>query len=174
MPSGGGSLLGRTRRVARVQSLRFGVVRRHPGTVPDMARARGLHHVEIWVADIDRARSSWGWLLPRLGFERDGEWDEGTTWRVADTYLTITTSPNLAGDRHDRRRPGVNHLAFHGGSTEDVDRILDEASAGGWTPLYHERYPHAGGPDHYAGWVQNAEGFKVEIVATEAVEPSTS
>lgn len=34
-----------------------------------------------------------------------------------------------------------------------------------WSPLYHERYPHAGGPDHYAGWVENSDGFKVEIVA---------
>lgn len=24
---------------------------------------------------------------------------------------------------------------------------------------------HAGGPDHYAGWIENADGFKAEIVA---------
>jgi hypothetical protein len=34
-------------------------------------------------------------------------------------------------------------------------------------PLYQERYPHAGGPQHYAGWLENAAGFKVEVVAAD-------
>jgi len=38
----------------------------------------------------------------------------------------------------------------------------------GWQPLYHDRYPHAGGPAQYAGWLENAAGFKVEVVADEA------
>ena len=38
----------------------------------------------------------------------------------------------------------------------------------GWQPLYHDRYPHAGGPAYYAGWLENAAGFKVEVVADEA------
>ncbi len=33
-------------------------------------------------------------------------------------------------------------------------------SAGG-----RDRYPHAGGPDHDAGRVENSAGFKAEIVA---------
>lgn len=43
--------------------------------------------------------------------------------------------------------------------------MMSVAAAHGWQPLYGDRYPHAGGPDHYAGWLENAEGFKVEIVA---------
>lgn len=40
------------------------------------------------------------------------------------------------------------------------------ATAGhGWTLLYPDRYPHAGGPDHDAGWLENSAGFKVEVVA---------
>ncbi len=42
------------------------------------------------------------------------------------------------------------------------------APLNGWQPLYHDRYPHAGGPAHYAGWLENAAGFKVEVVADEA------
>lgn len=80
-------------------------------------------------------------------------------------YLTLTTSPNLSASGHDRRAPGVNHLAFHGGAADAVDALMSEAPARGWTPLYAERYPHAGGPDHYAGWLENADGFKVEVVA---------
>jgi hypothetical protein len=80
----------------------------------------------------------------------------------------VTTSPNLAGPAHDRRRPGVNHLAFKGGAPDRVDAIMAQAHAHGWRPLYQERYPRAGGPDHYAGWLENSAGFKAEIVADES------
>ncbi len=125
----------------------------------------GFHHVEIWVADLEAAKEEWGWLLQRLGFVRKSEWHEGQSWAVGDAYLTFTTSPNLSGSAHDRRRPGVNHIAFHGGSAREVDETMELAQQHGWRPLYHERYPQAGGLDHYAGWVENSEGFKVEIVA---------
>ena len=59
----------------------------------------------------------------------------------------------------------MNHLAFRAGTTADVDAIMADAPDHGWRPLYHERYPHAGGPAHYAGWLENAAGFKLELVA---------
>lgn len=126
---------------------------------------KGLHHVEIWVGDIEEAAPSWGWLLSALGFECIAEWPEGRTWDAGGAYLTLTTSPNLSSPDHDRRRPGVNHLAFWGGSRAEVDATMSDASAHGWRALYQERYPHAGGPDHYAGWLENTAGFKVEVVA---------
>ncbi|KNY07481.1 VOC family protein [Microbacterium sp. GCS4] len=126
---------------------------------------KGLHHVEIWVPDIEEAARSWSWLLERLGLEQTGQWSEGRTWEAGTTYLTLTTSPNLAAPEHDRRRSGLNHLAFWGGTPGEVDALMGEAPDHGWNPLYHDRYPHAGGPDHYAGWLENAQGFKVEIAA---------
>jgi len=125
----------------------------------------GLHHVEIWIQDAEVARRDWGWLLARLGFAEVAQWPEGSSWQADGAYLTFTTSPNLSADAHDRRRPGLNHLAFYGGSREEVDALLADAPGHGWTPLYHDRYPHAGGPGHYAGWIENADGFKAEIVA---------
>lgn len=125
----------------------------------------GFHHVELWVAEIEEAREEWGWLLRRIGFEPAGEWPEGRSWQADGAYLTLTTSPNLTAAEHDRRRAGLNHLAFRGGTAEQVDAIMAEAEAHGWRPLYHERYPHAGGPQHYAGWLENSAGFKAEIVA---------
>lgn len=127
----------------------------------------GLHHVEIWVASAERAASEWTWLLDRLGWTRDGDCPGGFTWSAGGAYLTFTEAPLQSGV-HDRRREGLNHLAFHGGSRDAVDRVMTDAAAHGWTPLYPDRYPHAGGPDHYAGWLENASGFKAEIVATEA------
>lgn len=125
----------------------------------------GFHHVELWVAELAEARTEWGWLLDRLGFERVSTWPEGESWAAGGAYLTLATSPNLSGGRHDRRAPGVNHVAFSVDDEAEVDAVMADASEHGWRPLYQERYPHAGGPGHYAGWLENSAGFKAEIVA---------
>jgi len=125
----------------------------------------GLHHVELWVADLDEAREAWGWLLGCLGWAPDQVWPEGASWRAGDAYLVITRPPTLGGEEHDRRLPGVNHLAFHGGAPAEVDRLVGESGQHGWTPLYADRYPYAGGRGHYAAYLENRAGFKVEVVA---------
>lgn len=125
----------------------------------------GLHHVELWVSDLDGARVEWGWLLERLGWHAGESWRDGSSWSADGVYVTITVSPNLRGAVHDRRMPGLNHLALRGGRRGEVDAVMAEAPAHGWRLLYHERYPHAGGAEHYAGWLENSAGFKVEVVA---------
>ncbi|GIJ00645.1 glyoxalase/bleomycin resistance protein/dioxygenase superfamily protein [Sediminihabitans luteus] len=125
----------------------------------------GLHHVELWVADPATALGRWDWLLDRLGFERSRSWSGGAAWRAGGAEVVVTASPTLSAPEHDRRRPGVNHLAFHGGTASEVDAIMATAPAHGWRPLYAERYPHAGGEAHYAGWLEDDDGFKVEVVA---------
>ncbi|MGB3909155.1 MAG: VOC family protein [Pseudolysinimonas sp.] len=127
----------------------------------------GIHHVEVWVADLEVVQAEWGWLLQRLGFSLESAWPEGQSWAAGGAYLTLTTSPNLTGSTHDRRKPGMNHLAFKGGSSDRVDAIMEDAQEHGWHPLYRERYPHAGGAGHYAGWLENSAGFKAEVVADE-------
>ncbi|WP_315108267.1 VOC family protein, partial [uncultured Microbacterium sp.] len=118
----------------------------------------GIHHVEVWVADLVSSRAEWGWLLGAVGFVRASAWPEGESWEAGGAYVTLTTSPNLSGSEHDRRAPGVNHLAFAAGPRDRVDAIMAAAPEHGWRPLYAERYPHAGGPDHYAGWLENSAG----------------
>ena len=125
----------------------------------------GLHHVEIWVTDTGDGLEDWRWLLTELGWSRTAAWGEGETWAADGAYLTFTGSPNLRDEPYDRRRPGLNHLAFLGGERGAVDRIMTDAAGHGWAALYQDRYPHAGGPDHYAGWLENSHGFKAEVVA---------
>lgn len=98
----------------------------------------GLHHVEVWIADVSTDLAQGGWLLARLGFVRESSWSEGESWAAGGTYLSLTTSPNLSAGGHDRRRPGVNHLAFKAGERETVDAIMAEAPLHGWTPLYQD------------------------------------
>ena len=126
---------------------------------------RGLHHVEVWVPDLTRAVDSWGWLLGALGYEVCQDWSAGRSWRAGNHYIVVEQSSALSAERHDRCRPGLNHLAFHSGQEQDVDRLVADGPQHGWTLLFPDRHPHAGGTEHYAGYLENTDGFEVELVA---------
>lgn len=124
-----------------------------------------IHHVELWVADIDRAIATWGWLLEQLGYGPFQEWPGGRSWRAGPTYFVCEQSPDRTATRHDRRRPGLNHLAFHVTSTQLADALTVEAQQHGWRLMFPDRHPYAGGEGHYAAYLENADGFEVELVA---------
>ncbi|MBK6440567.1 MAG: MGMT family protein [Actinomycetales bacterium] len=126
----------------------------------------GLHHVEVWVADLAAARASWGWLLGELGWVLGDDWGQGIAWELGPVYLVVESGPDLVAGDHERTRPGVNHLAFHGGTREQVDALVAAAPEHGWELLFTDRHPFAGGPEHYAAYLQDGQGFEVEVVAT--------
>jgi RimJ/RimL family protein N-acetyltransferase/catechol 2,3-dioxygenase-like lactoylglutathione lyase family enzyme len=125
----------------------------------------GVHHVELWVPDLSVAEASFGWLFRELGWHEYQRWDRGVSWRHGDSYVVVEDSSARTGERHERTAPGLNHLALHAGTRADVDRITAAASAHGWRLMFADRHPHAGGPDHYAAYLENADGFEVELVA---------
>jgi catechol 2,3-dioxygenase-like lactoylglutathione lyase family enzyme len=124
-----------------------------------------LHHVEIWVPDLARAVRGWGWLLGELGWRPYQDWSAGRSWRLGGTYLVLEESAALSGRVHDRLAPGLNHLAFHAGTPDEVDRLVAQAPAYGWSLLFPDRHPHAAGPDTYAGYLADGDGYEVELVA---------
>jgi catechol 2,3-dioxygenase-like lactoylglutathione lyase family enzyme len=130
--------------------------------------ARGLHHVEIWVDDLDVATHGLGWLLERLGWLPYQAWGEGRSWRAGDVYLVLEASLARRAGGHDRMRPGLNHLALHAGTPEDVEALVAESRARGFRLLFADQHPHAGGPDTYAAYLESPDGFEVELVADVA------
>lgn len=130
-----------------------------------------LHHLELWVPDLARATAEWGWLLTRLGYAEFQRWEGGISWRLGGDddgggYLVVERSPAVLPGGHDRLRPGLNHLALHAGSRTELDELMAAAGEQGWRPLFAEKYPHAGGTQHYAGYLENSDGFEVELVAS--------
>jgi len=70
---------------------------------------------------------------------------EGGSWKHPDgTYAFLERSPDLVDERHDRLRPGINHLAFTVADRAALDSIRASAAEHGWSELYAEKYPHAG------------------------------
>lgn len=123
---------------------------------------RAVHHLDLWVGDPEVAAGEWGWLLGEL------EWDvsdDGRSWAHEDgTYVFMERSRDQLDTAYDRMRPGVNHLALTVEDRATLDRIRAESSAHGWHELFADRYPHAGGEQHTALYLESSEGFEVEIV----------
>ncbi len=134
-----------------------------------MAERGTLHHLELYVRDLEVAHTFWGWLLDQLGYEPHQEWDEGCSYRRGDTYLALVEAPAGARGLH-RRDAGVNHVAFHAGTRAEVDRLSQGLVARGGRLLYADRHPYAGGPDHFAAFCEDPDGLKVELVADDATE----
>ena len=72
--------------------------------------------------------------------------------------------PDLAG----ATQPGLNHLAFSAGSRSAVDALVADADAHGWALLFGDRHPYAGGAEHYAAYLEDDDGYEVEVVAAAA------
>lgn len=130
----------------------------------------GLHHVELWVPSLSRTVESWGWLFGALGWTQYQDWPGGRSWRsgsdARDVYVVVEESPALSSDTHDRLRPGLNHLALHAGSRDALDALVASSSDHGWTLMFPDKHPWAGGPEHYAAYLEDRDGFEVELVAT--------
>lgn len=124
-----------------------------------------VHHLELWVPDLAAAEGPWGWLLGELGHVPEQRWAHGRSWRRGAAYVVLEQSPDLRPGGHDRRRPGLNHVAFHVAGRGELGRIVERAAAHGWTLLFPDRHPHAGGDGHWAAYLEDGAGFEVELVA---------
>ncbi|MDN5599705.1 MAG: VOC family protein [Dermabacteraceae bacterium] len=131
-------------------------------------RSSGLHHLELWTADLAAAEPAWDWLLTALGWRRERVegWELGRIWRHADdSYLVLEQSEDVLGARAERRSPGMNHLALRVAGRAMLDEIRAGAARHGWKELFAARYPHAGGEDHVAWYGEDPHGIEVELVA---------
>lgn len=126
-----------------------------------------LHHVGLWTTDLAEVEEGWRWLLTGLGWSDGDTWAEGRTWMHPDgTYLVLEQSPDVKDALHDRLRAGLNHLAVNCPSVDILDLLRGQADAHGWRELFADRYPHAGGSSHTALFLENIQGFEVELVAS--------
>jgi catechol 2,3-dioxygenase-like lactoylglutathione lyase family enzyme len=126
-----------------------------------------LHHLELWVPDIARGIAEWGWLLGAIGYQPFQDWPGGRSWKLGDAYIVIEQSPDMVGNQQDRHRPGMNHVAFHAGNSAKVDELTSAAPDRGWTLLFPDLHPHAGGSDTYAAYLANTDGYEVELIAAD-------
>lgn len=100
-----------------------------------------------------------------MGYVLYQDWEQGFSYKKDGHYLVFvqTVEAFLAAGYH-RCRVGLNHLAFAGGSPADVDQLARDLKEWGVTLLYEDRFPYAGGANHYACYCQDPDGIKIEVV----------
>ncbi|MEH7010158.1 VOC family protein [Neobacillus niacini] len=132
---------------------------------------RMLHHLEIYVSDLEKSVEFWGWLLTELGYEQYQKWESGISWKHQETYLVFVQADERFLDvPYHRCRVGLNHLAFHAKSREHVDEMTEALIEKGIPILYQNKHPYAGGNEYYAVYFEDPDRIKVELVAPSIKE----
>lgn len=125
-----------------------------------------IHHIELYVSDLKASARFWGWFLGELGYREFQNWDSGISWKNAGFYVVLVqTEERFLTPEYHRCRVGLNHLAFHAASREQVDAMTEKLIARGCPVLYRDRHPYAGGSTHYAVYTEDPDRIKVELVA---------
>ena len=129
-----------------------------------------IHHIELYVSDLNKSIEFWGWLLEELGYSPFQEWDRGRSWKLGETYLVFVQAEDKFLDvPYHRCRVGLNHLAFHATSRQQVGELTNKLQDKGIPILYPEKHPFAGGPEHYAVYFEDPDRIKVELVAPKLI-----
>ncbi len=124
-----------------------------------------MHHIEIYVSDLKRSRDFYGWLLPELGYLLFQEWENGFSYRKATFYLVfVQTREKYLPNSYNRCNVGLNHLAFHCDSKDKIEALRKQLIKKKTPMLYEDRYPYAGGEEHFALFFEDPDRIKLEIV----------
>lgn len=132
-----------------------------------------LHHIELYVSNLKKSVECWGWFLEELGYEPYQSWEYGRSWKKGKTYLVfVQTEERFLDIPYHRCRVGLNHLAFHASSRQQVDDMTKKLKERGMNILYEDRHPWAGGKQHYAVYFEDPDRIKVELVAPQEEDDS--
>lgn len=130
-----------------------------------MAKGR-IHHIELYVSDLEKSMEFWSWFLSDLGYDLYQEWDKGQSYILEDSYIVfVQTEERFMEIPYHRCGVGLNHLAFHAESRDEVDEMTEKLIHRGIKILYEDRHPFAGGEDYYAVFFEDPDRIKVEFVA---------
>lgn len=128
-----------------------------------------IHHVEIYVSDLERTVAFWQWLLTeKFSYKIFQKWNSGISFILGDSYIVfVQTESKYLDKSYNRKNTGLNHLAFHCSSREFVDTLTKELKEKKINILYEDRHPFAGGEDYYAVFFEDPDRIKVEVVADD-------
>jgi catechol 2,3-dioxygenase-like lactoylglutathione lyase family enzyme len=124
-----------------------------------------LHHLTLWVPDLERAGPSWRWLLGELGYTVDRSFETMLLFRHSTGFAFVLeqSADMVPGMLHSRLRPGLNHVAFTLDSAEALTTMVAQSADHGWSALPGNRHGIAGGAA--VAYLEDRDGFEVELVA---------
>ncbi len=131
-----------------------------------MKKFGAIHHIDITVRDPERALEFYDFVLPLMGFRRIADADEGPLWAGAQIEVGLQTARSDSAAAHDRRSPGLHHLAFTAPTREAVDVLYEKLQAANVVifdpPAEYPDYA----PGYYAVFFADPDDIKLEYVFT--------
>lgn len=123
-----------------------------------------MHHIELYVSDLEKTKIFYSWLLPQLGFYIYQEWEQGFSFKKDEFYLVfVQTQEKYLEHGYHRCHIGLNHLAFSCSSKIKIDNMRQQLQNKNIPLLYDEKYPYAGGANYYALFFEDPDRIKIEI-----------
>ena len=133
---------------------------------PSNTDVLGIDHIDLTVNDPTRSLPFYEKVLAALGFRRVGQGvSSDAIFANGITSLALRApSPERIGERFDRYRVGLHHLAFRAAGREQVDRF-HEFLVREHLPVLDPpaEYPEYG-DDYYAVFFPDPDGIKLELV----------
>ena len=127
-----------------------------------------MHHIEIYVSNLDKTKEFYSWIFSILGFELFQEWKDGFSYKKDEFYIVfVQTKEKYLNNGYNRCNIGLNHLAFRCQTKDKIDQIRKNLIQRNIVLLYDDKYPYAGGAEHYAVYFEDPDRIKVEICLDE-------
>ncbi len=135
--------------------------------------ARGIHHVDLAVADVERSIAFYVGLLGPLGLEEDSRFrsyrgtEEVVYFRYGEQLFGLRPAD---GGEHHYYDVGIEHIAFYVDTRAEVDdaygRCLDMGANVHYPPEQDRDLP-----DYYEVFVFDPDGIRVEVGCMEPLVP---
>jgi catechol 2,3-dioxygenase-like lactoylglutathione lyase family enzyme len=126
---------------------------------------RGIQHVDLCVADVERSLAFYLDLLGPLGLEEDVRvpsyrgTEEVVYLRFGEQDLGLRPGD---GGEHRYYGVGIEHLAFEVDTREEVDAAYERAVRAG-VPVHFPPEEDQDLEDYYAFFVFDPDGFRIEV-----------
>jgi catechol 2,3-dioxygenase-like lactoylglutathione lyase family enzyme len=137
--------------------------------------AKGIHHIDLAVSDVDRSLAFYLDLLGPLGWAEDVRYP---TYRGTEevVYLREPVRGSMLGLRaadggaHHYYEVGIEHLAFEVDSYEEVDAAHERCVASG-AQIHFPPEEDRDVPGYRAVFVFDPDGFRIELFSWPRSEP---
>ena len=126
-----------------------------------------LHHIELYVSDLERSASFWSWFLTKLGYTEYQRWAAGRSYILGSTYIVLVQVSERHKKTYNRCNVGLNHLAFQAESQAQVDELTTELQKRGMTILYQDKHKNPKNSQHRAVYFEDPDRMKVELIAPD-------
>lgn len=127
-----------------------------------------IHHIEIYVSNLEQSRRFWDWFLQKLHYELYQQWSEGFSYIRDSTYIVfVQTKKHYLSPSYHRCRTGINHLAFEINSLELFDELSKEC-AEYQIPILYKSKSELNFDREKILFIEDPDRIKVEIILTDS------